>query len=128
MSKEAIEKVVVAYYNNMAAMNAAGWMESFADDAVICDPVDKPPMNAYSDGEKFFALLAKFYDKLEVSPDHIFVAGNGAAAKWTMRAIAKNGKTASSEGITVFEMNSEGLIQKLSSYWDEAAMLAQLKG
>lgn len=128
MSKEAIEKVVVAYYNNMAAMNAAGWMEGFADDAVIGDPVDKPPMNAHSDGEKFFALLAKFYDKLEVSSEQIFVAGNGAAAKWTMRAIAKNGKTASAEGITVFEMNSEGLIQKLSSYWDEAAMLAQLKG
>lgn len=128
MSKAAIEKVVVAYYNNMATMNAAGWMESFADDAVICDPVDKPPMNAHSDGDKFFALLAKFYDKLEVSPEQIFVAGNGAAAKWTMRAIALNGKTASAEGITVFEMNSEGKIQKLSSYWDEAAMLAELKG
>ncbi|MEM1168406.1 MAG: nuclear transport factor 2 family protein [Cyanobacteria bacterium P01_H01_bin.35] len=128
MTKETIEKVVNSYFTNMTAMNAQGWLEIFAEDAVICDPVDKPPMNAKSDGEKLFALFSKFYDKLELTPNNIFIAGNGAAVKWKMQVVAKNGKEAVAEGISVFEINENGTIQKLSSYWDEAAMLAQIKG
>ena len=53
---------------------------------------------------------------------------NGAAVKWTMQVITKNDRHATSEGISIFEINDVGKIQKVSSYWDEAAMMTKLKG
>jgi hypothetical protein len=45
-----------------------------------------------------------------------------------MQVIAKSGRHTTSEGISVFEINDMGKIQKISSYWDEAAMMMKLKG
>jgi len=129
MSAEVIEKLVDAYLANMQAMNAQGWLENFAEDGVICDPVGKPPSKVHEDYQKFFGMLSAIFDKLELSKDHIFVvAGSGAAVKWTMRAVGKNGRTATGEGIHVFEINGAGKIQKVTTYWDDAAFMAQLKG
>ncbi|MGQ4649389.1 nuclear transport factor 2 family protein [Lyngbya aestuarii] len=127
MSKETIEKVVAAYFASMTAMNPEGWLENFAEDAVIYDPVGKPPIKAHEDVQKFFGLLFKFYDNLQISQDQVFIAGEGAAVKWTMRVIAKNGKNAVAEGISTFEINDSGKIKKMSSYWHEGEMIAQLK-
>ena len=128
MSKETIEAIVSAYFENLSAMNPQAWVETFADDAVVTDPVGKPPFKVRESFEKFFGIISQFYETLDVSPDRIFIAGNGAAVKWTMRVVAKNGKIATAEGIGVFEINESGKIQTMSSYWDEPAMLAQLKG
>ena len=126
MSPEAIEKVVTAYFTNMTAMNPEGWRENFAEDAVIYDPVGSPA-KTQEDFPKLFSILSQFYEKLELSQDEIFIAGNGAAVKWTMRVSAKNGKNAQAEGISTFEINETGKIQKVRSYWDETKMQAQLK-
>ena len=127
MSAEAIEKVVTAYFANMQEMNPEGWIENFAEDAVLYDPVGNPPNLARDTYQKFFGMLSSIFETLELSTDRIFVGGNQAAAKWTMRVVAKNGKPGIAEGISVFEMNESGKIQKVSSYWDDRALMAQLK-
>ncbi len=126
MSTEIIEKLVAAYFSQMQAMNPEDRLENFAEDAVIIDPVGSPP-KAKEDFQKLFGLLSMVFEKLELSQDHIFIAGNGAAVKWTMRVLGKNGRQVTTEGISVFEVNEAGKIQQVSSYWDEAAMMAQLK-
>ncbi len=73
-------------------------------------------------------MLSNFFEKMELSKDNIFFVENGAAVKWTMQAIAKSGRHTTSEGISVFEINDMGKIQKVSSYWNEAAMMMKLKG
>lgn len=122
------ESVITAYFDNMAAMNAQGWREIFAEDALVFDPVGNPPTKPQEDADKFFDLLTNFFVKLELSQDHTFIIGNQAAVKWTMNVLAKNGKQASAEGISVFEINDEGKIGQVSAYWDEGKMMAQLKG
>ncbi|MEB3278535.1 MAG: nuclear transport factor 2 family protein [Lyngbya sp.] len=128
MTKTEIEQLVTEYYRQVAALNSEAWLEAFAEDAVVYDPVGKPPLNVQQDADKFFEILSKFYEKLEITPEQIFVAGNGAAVKWKMNVIARNGRTATTEGIAIFELNEAGKIQKLQSYWDEAAMKAKLMG
>jgi hypothetical protein len=61
-------------------------------------------------------------------PQFFSLSKNGAAVKWTMQVVAKSGRHATAEGISVFEINDIGKIQKVSSYWDEAAMMMKLKG
>ena len=46
--------------------------------------------------------MSRFFTKLKLSQDYLFIANNEAAAKWTMRVVAKNGKTATAEGISLY--------------------------
>lgn len=128
MSTEEITALLTIYFDNMAAMNAEGWLEIFSEDAVIHDPVGDPPRLVYKDSQQFFKMMSNFFEKMELSKDDIFFVKNGAAVKWTMQVVAKNGRHAASEGISVFEINDIGKIQKVSSYWDEVAMMTKLKG
>lgn len=121
-----IEQIINSYYANLGALNLEGWLKTLADEAILCDPIGKPPVKAHEDGEKFFDLLAKFYETFEINVDNIFVVGQEAAAKWTMKVIAKNGREAMVEGIGVFTLNLEGKIEQMQSYWDEAQMKAKL--
>lgn len=126
MSKEAIAQVVDSYYVNMSGMNSEEVVKNFAEDAVVCDPVGKPP-NKIEDFPKFYQMLSMVFEKLEVTKNNVFISGNGAAVKWTLNATGKNGKQATAEGISVFEINEDGKIQQLSSYWDDDAMMAQIR-
>ncbi len=128
MPTEEIAALLTIYFDNMAAMNAEGWLEIFSEDAVIHDPVGTPQKLVHKDSQQFFKILSNFFEKLELSKDNIFFVKNGAAVKWTMQVVAKSGRHVTAEGISVFEINDIGKIQKVSSYWDEAAMMMKLKG
>lgn len=127
MSNEAIAKVVDSYFVNMSAMNGEEWIKNFAEDATIYDPVGKPPSKAKESYQKFFGILSMVFARLELTQDSVFPVENGAAVKWTMRGTGKNGKEGVAEGISVFEINENGKIKQVSSYWDDDAMMAQMK-
>lgn len=128
MSPETIQALVNAYFDSLQTMNSEAWVENFTEDAVIYDPVGNPPNKARETAQKFFGLLSMVFEKLQLTQDSVFVAGNGAAVKWTMQGWGKNGKQGIAEGISVFEMHESGKIQQVSSYWDDAAMMAQIRG
>lgn len=128
MSPETVQSLVDAYFANLQAMNMQGWVENFTEDALIYDPVGNPPNKARENAEKFFGLLNMAFEKLQLSQDHVFISGNGAAVKWTMQGWGKNGRQGTAEGISVFEIHESGKIQQVSSYWDDAAMMAQIRG
>lgn len=127
MSKKIILNLVQTYFANMEAMNAESWLAIFALDAIIYDPVDSPGQKIHETAQEFFAIMSRFFAKLKLSQDYLFIANNEAAAKWTMKVVAKNGKTATAEGISLFTINEAGKIQQVRSYWDEVTMMAQLR-
>lgn len=127
MSQETIEAIVTAYFTNMAAMNPEGWADQFAADAVSYDPVGHPPMKVQEGFQEFFQRMQGVFEQLESTIEHIFVAGNEAAVKWTMRGVSKSGKSVTFEGITVFQVNDAGKIQTTHAYWNPGAMMAQLR-
>lgn len=127
MPTKEIESLLTIYFDNMAAMNAKGWLEIFAEDAVIHDPVGSPSRLVHKNSEQFFKLLSNSFKEIELSKDDIFFVKNGAAVKWTMQITTKTDQQVTAEGISIFEMNGIDKIQKVSSYWDETAMMAKLK-
>lgn len=127
MSKEAIEALVADYFAHMATLNPEGWVDFFAEDAISHDPVGHPPVKVHEGFREFFERMHGVFDRLEATPEHIFVAQNEAAVKWTMRGESKSGKSVTFEGITVFQMNDAGKIQTTRAYWNLVAMLAQLR-
>ncbi len=128
MSQEIVEALVTAYFTNIAEMNPESWVEYFAEDAISYDPVGHPPTKVHEGFREFFGQLQGVFEQLEPTTEHIFVAGNEAAVKWTMRGVSKSGKSVTFEGITVFEVNDAGKITTTRAYWNPALMMAQLKG
>ena len=127
MSPEEIEDIVNSYLANISAMNAEGWVENFAKDALSYDPVGEPPTLIHEGFQEFIGQLKAVFTKLEATKEHIFIAGNEAALKWTMQGVSKTQKVVNFEGITIFEINDGGKIQTTRAYWNPQMMIAQLR-
>lgn len=127
MSPEEIESIVNSYLENISAMNAEGWVDNFAKDALSYDPVGEPPTVVHEGFQEFIGQLKAVFAKLEASKDSIFIAGNEAAVKWTMRGVSKTQKAVTCEGITILEINDAGKIQTTRAYWNPKTIIAQLR-
>lgn len=126
MSPETVSQAVRAYFAAIRAMNEQAWIDTFAEDAVSYDPVGAPAMAGHQSLREFFQTITSAFKEVGLTEDEIFIAGNGAAVKWSGRGISQRGRKAHFEGIDVFEINESGKIQTLHAYWNPAEMMAQL--
>jgi len=126
MSPEVVSKAVKAYFEGLRAMDIPAILNIFAEDAIDYDPVGAPPIVGHQKLGEFFQTITAAFKEVGLTEDEVFIAGNGAAVKWTGRGISKQGKKVHFEGIDVFEVNEAGKIQTLHAYWNPAEMVAQL--
>ena len=127
MATEIIEQVVRQYFAGICAMDPDMWLAAFAEDAVSHDPVGAPPLVGHAALRRAMQDLCDAVEQVGRYADHVFVAGNGAAIKWTGRCIGRNGRSVTFAGIDVVTVNAAGKIQKLTTYWDPRAMRAELE-
>jgi len=126
MSPEVVSKAVRAYFEAIRAMDQEAWVNTFAEDAVSYDPVGALPTQGHQKLGEFFQTITAGFKEVGLTEDQIFVAGTGAAVKWTGRGVSKQGRKVHFEGIDIFEVNESGKIQTLHAYWNPAEMLGQL--
>jgi steroid delta-isomerase len=107
-------------------MDQRAWLNTFAEDAITYDPVGAPPTRGHQKLGEFFQTITAAFKEVAMKEDEVFIAGNGAAVKWSGRGISKQGRKVHFEGIDVFEVNEAGKIQTLYGYWNPAEMVAQL--
>jgi steroid Delta-isomerase len=125
-SNETIRKVVAEYFAAIRAMDPAAWANTFAEDGITHDPVGTPPHQGREALRQFLQGILGLFQEAGLTEDAVFVAGNGAAVKWTGRGVGKNGRQLQFEGIDVFEVNEAGRIQTVKAYWNPAAVMEQL--
>ncbi len=128
MSPETISRSIKAYFAATRAMDTEAWVATFAPDAISYDPVGAPPTAGHDALRQFFEAILGAFDKVGLTEDQMFIAGNGAAVKWTGRGKGKNGREVKFEGINIFELNEDGQIQNLRAYWNPAEVMMQLQG
>lgn len=126
MSPEVIAKAVKNYFAALRAMDEQAWVSTFADDAISYDPVGAPPIHGHEKLAEFFQTITAAFKEVGLAEDYVFIAGNGAAVKWTGEGTSKEGRKVQFEGIDVFEINEAGKIQTLHAFWNPAEMVAQL--
>ena len=126
MSPEVITKAVKAYFAALRAMDENAWVNTFAEDATSNDPVGAPPIVGHQKLREFFQTITAAFKEVGLTEDEVFIAGNGAAVKWSGRGISKQGRKVNFEGIDVFAVNEAGKIETLHAYWNPAEMVAQL--
>jgi steroid delta-isomerase len=126
MSPEVISKAVKTYFAAIRAMDIPAIVNTFAADAVTYDPVGTPPNKGHQKIEEFFQTVTAGFKEVGLTEDEVFIAGNGAAVRWTGRGTSKEGRQVKFEGIDVIEVNEAGKIQTIHAYWNPAEMVAQL--
>ena len=126
MKRERIERTVTAYFGAIQAMDMDAWLATFADDVVSHTPVGSPPVHGPDGMRLFLKEIMKTMETVTVQMDGVFLAGDGAAAKWSAEGVGRNGRQISFEGISVFEMNIQGKIRRIFAYWNPAAVFAAL--
>ena len=126
VSPDKISRAVRAYFLAIRAMDGEAWANTFAEDGNTEDPVGTPTITGRAAIREFLESICKNFKSVGLTEDSIFVAGNGAAVKWTGHGTSSTGKEVKFEGVDVFEVNDDGKIQTVRAYWNPAEMIAQL--
>jgi len=114
---------VLSMERSMAG-DAEGWLDLFAEDAVIQDPYGPSPMDPTGKGHVGKAAIAEFCAAY-IQPDRIrfeirqTLNGGGACVNvGTIFTKGPDGQVGWNEIINIYEVNEAGKITLLRSYWD----------
>lgn len=106
---------------------AKAWLDLFADDAIVQDPYGPSPMDPKGKGHIGKAAIEKFCAAY-IQPDRIrfeirqtLTSGGACVNVGTIFAKGFDGRFAWNEVINVYEVNAEGKITSLRSFWDYEA-------
>ncbi len=123
-----VEAAVSGYFRNVSTRNKDAWLALFHRNAVLHEPVGATPAEGREGLEQVWQVFTGPFTKLTLESDEVFYSGSGAAARWSAHASSNDGHSADFHGITVFEIDTDGSIQTVMSYWDPAAVLIHLAG
>ena len=126
VAPDKISRAVRAYFLAIRAMDPEAIANTFAENGMTFDPVNSPGITGRNGIREFFESIYKNFKSVGLTEDSVFVAGNGAAVKWTGHGTSANGGEVNFEGIDIFEVNDDGKIQTIHAYWNPAEMIAQL--
>ncbi len=119
---------------NTMAGNKETWVDLFAEDAVVRDPVGKSPHDPTGEGFVGKERIAEFWDKmiapgdLIISPHKRISCGDDIVAVYMTAANFISGYKTSIEMIATYQVNDEGKIQSLDVFWDVEALQQETAG
>jgi len=104
--------------------NRDAWLDLFAEDAFVADPVGPSPLNPEGQGHQGKAAIAAFYDKFismgTVSFDYprSYACANECAFIGTVYTKIGDHPERGSEGVFLYHVNDEGKILSLRAFWE----------
>lgn len=115
------------------AKNKAAWLELFADDAVLQDPVGVSPLDPSGLGHRGKEAIGRFWDaaiapgQLETQIRESYPSGDECANVATFVNRMPNGVAIKTDLVTVYRVDAGGKIVSLKAYWEYAKIAAQLE-
>ncbi|MCP3983521.1 MAG: nuclear transport factor 2 family protein [bacterium] len=104
------------------------WLDGFADDALLEDPIGKSMLDPEGKGHRGKQAIAAFWDKniAAVRPifslQHSLVSGNECANVGTLMTQFENGAVSKIFGVFVYRVNDQGKVTSLRTYWEMGDM------
>jgi steroid delta-isomerase len=118
---------------NAMAGNKEGWVALFADDAIVYDPVGPSPWDTEGKGFRGKEEISNFWDimigpgNLTIVPHKRYPCGNSCAVVMTAVNDMGEGVKTYIEMIAVYQVNGEGKIEDLKTYWELDKLNEQLQ-
>ena len=107
-------------------------MNSFAEDAVVEDPVGGSPLDPEGTGLQGRAALEGFWD-MTVEPsdvtftiDRVHAGGDEAVVVASVNVVFANGARVEYDGAFFYRVDAAGKIASLRAFWDLGAVVAAL--
>lgn len=105
------------------ARDKAAWLDVFADDAIVEDPIGPSHFDPEGKGHRGKAAIAEFFD-MAIAPSELefhfhdtFVCGNEEANVGHI-LITASGFRVKAEGVFTYRVNDAGKITALRAYWE----------
>lgn len=114
------------------AGDRANWIELFAEDGVIQDPVGISPLDPTGLGHKGKAAIGRFWDAtvaggpMHLEILHSFPCANECANLVKMERDLPNGKRLEHLMIVVYRTDAAGKIASLKAYWEFDKLTARI--
>ena len=110
----------------VAAKDREGWLDLFAPDGVVEDPIGPSPFDPEGRGHRGREGIAAFYDNVIAGSERVdfeieesYLCGNEAAAVGTIRTtLAGGAQVAVVRCIFTYYANGDGKLAALRSYWE----------
>lgn len=128
LTPEQVEAAVEEYFDSVGAFDVQRYVNNFAPDGVLEDPVGTPPVQGTAALTAFITNIIAPFQEIKHKIQDINVCGNEAAVNWKLHLKTTTGKKIIIDGMGVFTFNQQGKLQSVREFWDLAAFLAQLQG
>ena len=106
------------------AKNKQAWLDLFADDAVVEDPIGVSPLDPAGKGHRGKAAISAFWDN-NIGPTNTqfdirqsYAAGNEVANVGQINNTMPDGKKIAVPIIITYKVNDHGKIVALRAYWE----------
>lgn len=115
------------------AKNKAAWLDLFADDAILQDPVGVSPLDPPGLGHRGKEAIGRFWDaaiapgQLETNIRESYPSGDECANVATFVNRMPNGVAVETDLVVVYRVDARGKIVSLKAYWEYAKIAAQLE-
>ena len=128
LTPEQIEAAVEEYFESVGAFDVQRYVNTFAPDGVLEDPVGTPPLQGTPAITGFITNIIAPFSEIKHRIQEITVCGHEAAVNWKLHLTTTTGKKITIDGMGVFNFNQDGKLQSVREFWDLAAFLEQLQG
>lgn len=119
MKKNEIEKRLSEYRESVKSMETERWVNEYAEDAEVEDPVGGPIHSGHEQLTTFFNNVRKGIKQLVIEPEVTIITPPEAAVKGTATALMKDGAKWSFPLISTYKFKEDGKIIKMRAYWDQ---------
>jgi steroid Delta-isomerase len=110
----AIDAYAAAYNNN----DRDAFLDVFADDGVIIDPVGTPPHAGREARGAFWDNVHQLTEKIVFDVKDVVVCGNEAAMVFQIHAGSGDGPGIVLDVVDTFEVDDNGKVTLMKAYWD----------
>ena len=127
LTPEQIEAAVEEYFDAVGAFDVPRYVNTFAPDGVLEDPVGTPPIQGAQAITGFITSIIAPFSDIKHKIQDINVCGNEAAVNWKINLKTTTGKKIVIDGMGVFKFNDNGKLQSVREFWDLQAFLDALQ-
>ena len=115
----------------VAAHDRQVWLDLFADDAVVQDPVGPSMFDPEGTGHHGREAIAAFYDNVIAANESItfaiaqsFLCGDEVANVGVIRITFDGGSAVEVDGVYTYRMSGDGRIASIRAFWEADAIRA----
>jgi len=127
LTPEQMEAAVEEYFASIGSLDVQRFVNNFAPNGVLEDPVGTPPVQGTPAIAAYFgAIIAPFSD-IKAKVQEVIPCGQEAAVNWKLNLKMTTGKRITIDGMGVFKFDQTGKLVSVREFWDLAAFLAQLQ-